>query len=603
MKSTLRAATYLFCAVAAAAALSSCGKKPQEKAESFVAAYNKEYQRLGYEVSKAEWETNTHIVEGDTLNAYNSRMAKETMARFTGSTANIEQTRKLLDHREELPDPLVRQLDYILYEAANNPESVSDLVKKRIKVETEAVEKLYGYDFKIDSVSVTTNQIDELLRSETNLDKRLAAWETSKGVGRSLRDDLTLLQQYRNQTVQPLGYKDYFSYQVSEYGMTSGELRAQMLQIMRELRPLYRELHTWARYELAKKYGVKEVPDMIPAHWLPNRWGQDWTAMVHVEGMDIDSKLKERSPEWLIKQAESFYVSLGFDSLPATFYERSSLYPAPEGADWKKNNHASAWHMDLDKDVRSLMSIIPNADWYETTHHELGHVYYYMCYSTPEVPIILRKGANRAFHEGVGSLMGLAAMQKPFLEGIGVFPGGQQTDQTQTLLREALNYIVFIPWSAGVMTDFESALYSDNLPPTEYNAKWWELVEKYQGIVAPGERSPELCDAATKTHIIDDAGQYYDYAMSYVLLFQMHDYIANQILKQDPHATNYYGSKEVGTFLRKILAPGATRDWRELTREATGTDLSAQAMLRYFEPLTVYLQEQNKGRTYTLPEL
>jgi peptidyl-dipeptidase A len=385
--------------------------------------------------------------------------------------------------------------------------------------------------------------------------------------------------------------------------MTSGEMQAQLLQIMKELRPLYRELHTWARYELAKKYHVKEVPDMIPADWLPNRWGQDWTGMVHVQGMDLDSKLKEKQPEWLIKQAERFYVSIGFDSLPGSFWQNSSLYPPPAGADWKKNNHASAWHMDLDKDVRSLMSIEPNAEWYETTHHELGHVYYYMSYSNPNVPIILRKGANRAFHEGIGSMMGLAAMQKPFLEGIGLFPEDTKTDSTQTLLREALNYIVFIPWSAGVMTDFENALYGENLPPAQYNSKWWELVQKYQGIVPPDDRSSDLCDAATKTHIIDDAGQYYDYAISYVLLFQIHDHIAREILHQDPHATNYYGHKEVGDYLKTILTPGATRDWRALTREATGSDLSAQAMLRYFDPLMKYLQEQNKGRKYTLPDL
>jgi hypothetical protein len=31
--------------------------------------------------------------------------------------------------------------------------------------------------------------------------------------------------------------------------------------------------------------------------------------------------------------------------------------------------------------------------------------------------------------------------------------------------------------------------------------------------------------------------------------------------------------------------------------------VSAQAMLRYFEPLMAYLQEQNQGRTHTLPDL
>jgi peptidyl-dipeptidase A len=371
----------------------------------------------------------------------------------------------------------------------------------------------------------------------------------------------------------------------------------------RVVRPLYRELHTWARYTLAEKCGVKDVPDMIPAHWLPNRWGQDWSAMVTVEGLDLDSKLKEKDPEWIVKQAESFYVSLGFQPLPQTFWDKSSLYPVPEGAGYKKNNHASAWHFDLDKDVRCLMSVIPNADWYETSHHEFGHIYYYMSYSTPQVPIILRRGANRAYHEAVGSMLGLAAMQKPFIEGIGLFPEGQEVDQVQTLLKEALNYIIFIPWSAGVMTEFEHALYAEKLPPDQYNAKWWELVQKYQGIVPPGPRGPEYCDAATKTHINDDAAQYYDYAISYVLLFQLHDHIARNILKQDPHATNYYGSKEVGSFLTTILSPGGTRDWRELTREATGADLSAEAMLRYFEPLMAYLQEQNKDRVHTLPDL
>ena len=59
-------------------------------------------------------------------------------------------------------------------------------------------------------------------------------------------------------------------------------------RLIEELRPLYRQLHTYARYELAKRYGVSEVPEMLPAHWLPNQWGQDWNAMVSVDGFDLD---------------------------------------------------------------------------------------------------------------------------------------------------------------------------------------------------------------------------------------------------------------------------------------------------------------------------
>jgi peptidyl-dipeptidase A len=80
----------------------------------------------------------------------------------------------------------------------------------------------------------------------------------------------------------------------------------------------------------------------------------------------------------------------------------------------------------------------------------------------------------------------------------------------------------------------------------------------------------------------------------------VHDHIAKNILKQDPHNTNYFGNKEVGAFLKNIMKTGATKDWRKVLKEATGSDLSAKAMLDYFEPLMKYLQEVNKGRKYTM---
>ncbi|MEP2025730.1 M2 family metallopeptidase, partial [Reichenbachiella sp.] len=399
--------------------------------------------------------------------------------------------------------------------------------------------------------------------------------------------------------VQALDYNDYFSYQVSDYGMSREEMLALCEQLIQDIWPLYRELHTYARYELATKY-EQEVPEMLPAHWLPNRWGQSWSSMVEVEGIDLDAILEKKGPEWLVKQAELFYVSMGFEPLPQSFYDKSSLYPLPEEADYKKNNHASAWHMDLQQDVRSLMSVTPNARWYETTHHELGHIYYYMEYTNPDVPPLLRGGANRAFHEGVGSQMGLAAMQKPFLEGLGLIDEGVETDDMQVLLKEALDMVVVMPWGSGVMTQFENSLYAESLPMDQYNKKWWELKKKYQGIVPPTERGEEYCDAASKTHINNDPAQYYDYSLSTVILFQLHNHIAENILKQDPRATNYFGSKEAGEFLQGILSKGATEDWRVLMKENTGEEISAKAMLKYFEPLMSYLQEQNEGREHTL---
>lgn len=570
-------------------------------AQAFITDYTNGFVKLYAQSSEAEWAANTRIVDGDDSNQKRVEAANQAMAAFTGSSEHIDKARAFLAKKDQLSDLQVRQLESILYQAANNPQTVPQLVERRIAAEAKQNEQLFGFDFKINGESVSTNDIDDILTSSTDLDQRLQAWSASKEVGKTLKSGLVELVALRNKTVQALGYDNYFDYQVSAYQMSVADMMDMNRQFIKEIWPLYRELHTWARYTLAKQYGV-EVPKLLPAHWLPNRWGQDWTAMVEVEGFDLDAALADRSAEWVVQQAEAFYVSLGFDPLPKTFYERSSLYPLADDAGYKKNNHASAWHMDLNQDVRSLMSVQPNARWYQTTHHELGHIYYYLAYSRPEVPPLLRGGANRGFHEAIGSLLGLASMQKAFLQERGMIPADSQSDALQALLKEALDYVVFIPWSAGVMTHFEHDLYSGKIDDGAYNQRWWRYVRDFQGIEPPSDRGETYCDAATKTHINNDAAQYYDYAISFVLLHQFHAHIAREILNQDPRNTNYAGNTDVGAFLKSVLSLGATRDWREVMKEKLGEEVSAQALLAYFAPLMEDLKAQNQGRECTLPE-
>lgn len=585
------------------ACLSSPGDPAlQAEVQRWLDGYSATFQELSTASSEAQWASNTHIVEGDETNALRTQAADEALAAFTGSAENIARARAYLAGRDGLTHLQVLQLERILFLAGDNPQTIPEVVKARIAAETKQTEALYGYAFTLDGKEITPNAIDEGLRSETDLARRRALWESSKEVGKGLKGGLIELRRLRNESVRALGYPDFFAYMASEYGMTTAELAAEIQTVNRELRPLFRELHTWTRHELAKRYG-QPVPELIPAHWLPNRWGQDWSALVDVPGFDLDQGLADRSAEWLVQQAERFYVSLGFEPLPPVFWQKSSLYPLAADAGFKKNTHASAWHIDLERDVRSLMSVVPDTEWYETTHHELGHIYYYLSYTNPEVPPLLREGANRAYHEAVGSLMGLAAMQPRFVATIGLATGGARPDPIQILLQSALNYAVFIPWSAGTMFAFEKELYADELPPERWNARWWELAARYQGIAPPAPRGEEYCDAATKTHINDDPAGYYDYALSFVLLFQLHDHIAREILHQDPRDTDYYGRKDVGEFLRSILTPGMSVDWKELLREKTGRALSAEPMLRYYAPLMEWLKVQNQGRKATLADI
>ncbi len=568
--------------------------------EGYLVSYDSTYKRLYYAGQLAQWASNTHIVAGDSTNAVRSRETGLALSRFVGSIQNIDRIKGYLAHRAELDTMQVRRLEIMQYNAADAPQTIPESVRARIVAENAQVEQLYGYQFMMHGKPVTPNTIDDILHTSTDLAERRAAWDASKEVGRPLKDGLVKLRDLRNRGVQSLGYPDFFSYHVSDYGMSGGEMLQLTDTMLAQLRPLYRELHTWARYELAKRYH-QPVPDLIPADWLPNRWGQSWEDLVHVRGLDADSAIHTHTAEWVVRQGEKFYVSLGFDTLPTTFWTQSSLYALPADAPYKKNTHASAWHLDLDTDIRSLMSVEPNTEWYETVHHELGHIYYFRTYSRPEIPLLLRAGANRAYHEGIGTMIQIAAGQRRFLVNRGLASPAAHVDLIAQQLKEALNLVVVMPFGAGVMTHWEHDLYAKQLPADQFNARWWEYVRKYQGIAPPAARDEGWCDACTKTHITDDPAQYYDYALSTALLVQLHLHIAREILHQDPHDTDYYGSRATGDFLRSLMRTGASRPWRDVLRETTGRPLDAQAMVEYFAPLYEWLKVQNRGRASTLP--
>jgi peptidyl-dipeptidase A len=226
----------------------------QREVQTYLDDYNRQYQDLYTRAQEAEWQSNTRIVAGDTATQNATKRANEALAVFTGSSENIGKVRSYLKEKNALTPLQVRQLEFILYLAGNNPQTVADVVKKRIDAQARQVEKLYGYAFTIDGKEVSTNDLDRILRESANPAERRKAWLASKEVGKELKDGLAELQGLRNQTVKGLGFPDFFAYQVSDYQMNSDELLGVTRQMVRDVWPLYRELHTYARYELAKKY-------------------------------------------------------------------------------------------------------------------------------------------------------------------------------------------------------------------------------------------------------------------------------------------------------------------------------------------------------------
>lgn len=588
----------LACGPALLLLAAGCGQSPQRQADEFLATYDNLVQKMYAITAEAYWKSATDVTD---LHVGERIGAEKTLAAFSGNPWIIETVKGLLDRKEQLDDITQRQLRNVLLSASEYPGTIPDVVAARVAAEAEQSAILDSFEFCLERGRdgrcrevVTPNQIDEVLVTSRAEPQRRKIWNVAKQTGPALKQGIAKLRDLRNQVAQEMGYDSFFALQVADYGMSVDEMMAMMERFNEDLKPLYEQLHAWTKHELAGRYG-KQVPDRIPAHWIGNRWAQAWPGLSR--GIDLDSLLESKDAEWVVKQAEAFYTSMGMPPLPSSFYEKSDLYPLPQDAERKKNTHASAWHLDLGSDVRSLMSVENNWRWFETSHHELGHIYYYMAYSGDEVPLTLRGGANRAFHEAVGDLIGIAARQPAYLKEIGLLEEEAEIDEIAWLLDEALDQaVVFIPFSAGTMSFFEHDLYEEDLSIDLFNERWWEYAGRFQGIAPPDPRGEEYCDACTKTHITDDPGQYYDYAMAFVIKYQLHTYIAQNILKQDPRNCNYYGNEEVGKFLWDLLSLGATRDWREVLREKTGSEVSTAAMLEYFEPLVAYLEEENSGR-------
>src|SRR5687768_11102532 len=218
----------------AAAVLTACatstqtgavaGAVTQAAVQAYLDSYAKEYQRLYIASSEAQWASNTRIVEGDSTNAARQRSAEEALNAFVGSTQNINTIRGFLAAASVLTPLQKRQLETMLYNAGTGPQTVADVVRRRIAADAAQTEKLYGYRFTVNGKEVTPNQIDSVLRNSNNLADRRAFWEASKAIGPTLKPGIVELRALRNQTVQALGYPDFFTYQVSDYGMNAEEM-------------------------------------------------------------------------------------------------------------------------------------------------------------------------------------------------------------------------------------------------------------------------------------------------------------------------------------------------------------------------------------------
>jgi peptidyl-dipeptidase A len=444
--------------------------------------------------------------------------------------------------------------------------------------------------------------LSKTMATSSNPDEMLEAWTNWRKISPQMKPDYQRMVQIANEGSKQLGYTDTGALWRSKYDMEADAFAGEMDRLWGQVKPLYESLQCHVRAKLNEKYGDEVVSKTgpIPAHLLGNMWAQSWENIydtvapkTDTPAIDITERLavKGYDEKAMVRTAEAFFTSLGFAPLPDSFWKKS-LFTKPR--DREVQCHASAW--DLSKtDYRIKMCIQKTGEDFSVIHHELGHNFYQRAYNLKQ-DFLYRNSANDGFHEAIGDTIALSITPK-YLKEIGLIE--EEPDQSGDLpflMKKALEGVSFLPF--GLMVDkWRWGVFNGEIPADEYNKGWWDLREKYQGIMAPVTRSENDFDPGAKYHVPGNT-PYSRYFLARILQFQFHRELCKTAGNTGPlHRCSIYGNKAAGAKLKAMLEMGASKPWQEALEAMSGQkEMDATAIIDYFAPLKTWLDEQNKDR-------
>jgi len=570
-----------------------------ETADEFVARLNREFDAIQLEVNAAGWTQGTYInADTELLSALATEHNLAAVGRAVAEAKQFEGQPMSPASRRSLE--LLKQ--QVAAPAPSDPARRAELARL-----LAAMEGRYGaakYCPRGPESCRDQTQLKSVLETSRDYDELLEAWRGwHEAAGRPLRADYTRYVALANEGAREMGYVDLGAMWRSGYEMPPDEFAKETARLWSQVQPFYRDLQCYARSRLAKKYGEDKVPSgkPIPAHLLGNLWAQQWDAVYDLlapypgaSNLDVDAALVRQGYDAarMTKSAEAFYQSIGFPPLPAKFWERSML---TQPRDREVECHASAWEMNGKDDVRIKMCIRPTQEELKTIYHEMGHVYYFLAYQ--DQPRLFHNGAHDGFHEAIGDTVTLS-MTPAYLAKIGLVPAAPESREAliNQQMKMALEKIAFLPFGK-LIDEWRWKVFSGEITPANYNAAWWELREKYQGVAPPVPRSEADFDPGAKYHVPGNT-PYTRYFLSFIIQFQFQKALCEAAGHKGPlYECSIFGSEAAGRKFGQMLARGQSQPWQDTMYELTRTrQMDAAAILEYFAPLRAWLRQQNKGQ-------
>ncbi|MGA8074801.1 MAG: M2 family metallopeptidase [Candidatus Acidiferrales bacterium] len=568
-----------------------------EEARAFTDSAEKKLLDLWIKSSRASWVQQTFITD-DT-----QRIAADADLAVKSATAELVAEARRFDGLK-LPEDVARKLKLLRLSvdipAPRDAAEAAELARINASLQADYGKGKWCPDADA-SKCLNMDQLEKVMASSRDPEELRRAWIGWHAIAPPMRERYERMVVLGNKGARELGFADMGAQWRANYDMPPEKFAAEIDRLWEQVRPLYVSLHTYVRTKLREKYGAGVVPadGPIPAHLLGNLWAQGWTNIYPLvappkadPGYDLTEILKSRNlaATDMVKFGERFFVSLGFDPLPETFWKRS-MFTRPRDRDVVC--HASAWSLDFRDDLRVKMCIQINDEDFTTVHHELGHNFYQRAYS--QLPPLFQSGANDGFHEAVGDTIALS-ITPDYLHQIGLLSAApSDSGDLAFLMKHALDKVAFLPF--GLLIDqWRWKVFDGEIKAADYDKAWWELKKKYQGVAPPVERSEADFDPGAKYHVAANV-PYTRYFLAAVYQYQFHRALCKAAGFTGPlHRCSIYGNKAAGARLKKMLEMGQSKPWPDALEAISGErDLDASAILDYYAPLKKWLDEQNAG--------
>ncbi|XP_078501202.1 angiotensin-converting enzyme isoform X2 [Lissotriton helveticus] len=575
----------------------------EQQAKDFLAQYNSTAEVVWNDYTEASWTYNTDITEA------NKQIMLDKNLKMANHTLQYGMQARQYDYTD-FQDPSVKRILKKLSDIERAALPEAELVEYNQILSD--METMYSVA-KVCRDGQTTNclpldpDLTEILSKSRSYDELLFAWKGWRDAsGKKIRSLFSRYVKLSNKAALLNNYPDHGTYWRSLYETPT--LEADLEQIYHQLQPLYLNLHAYVRRALYNKYGSQHINlnGPIPAHLLGNMWAQSWNnifdlVVPYPSATKVDATPAMVSQKWtplkMFEESDRFFQSLGLIPMPPEFWAQSMI---EKPKDREVVCHASAWDFYNRKDFRIKQCTVVNMDDLITVHHEMGHVQYFLQYK--DQPVSFRDGANPGFHEAIGDVLALSVATPSHLQSIGLLDKVETNTESDInyLMSMALDKIAFLPFGY-LMDQWRWKVFDGRIPETEYNQQWWNLRLKYQGLCPPVPRSEEDFDAGAKFHVPANV-PYVRYFVSFVIQFQFHEALCKAANQAGPlHKCDIYKSTEAGKLLGDAMKLGYSKPWPEAMQMITGQpNMSADALMKYFQPLTDWLIQENKKNGDTI---